>query len=229
MYIYYRGQQDNRRIEVSADEDSESPRSWGRFSHMVCAHNRYTLGDEQAQYINLYGNWGDWFEHEVVAKDGTWELPDDLPENDDYTDEEYDEAYEQYRIGLVNEHMNDIAFLPLHLYDHSGISMSWTDKTYPFCDKWDSGPVGWIYVWKEDWLKNGGQEENWKELALNMLKTEVGEYNQWLEGDVFCITAFEDDEGVDSICGVYANDRKELEDAAVDFFGDDWRMELEDQ
>lgn len=226
MYIYYRGQQDNRRIEVSADEDSESPRTWDHVGHMVCAHNKYNLGDEQAN-TRYYGNWGDWFEHEVVAPDSTFELPDNLPMGDDYTDEEYDEAYEQYRIGLVNERMSDIAFLPLHLYDHSGISMSWTDATYPFCDGWDSGQVGWIYVWKEDWMKNGGKENGWKDDALECLKNEVAEYNEWLEGNVFCITCLEDDEAVDSICGVYAESDLELTDRISEFFGMEWVMELE--
>lgn len=44
--------------------------------------------------------------------------------------------------------------LPLYLYDHSGLAMS----TETFVGKavhaeWDSGQVGWIYVSKEDALK----------------------------------------------------------------------------
>ena len=49
---------------------------------------------------------------------------------------------------------SDIAVkLPLWLYDHSGISMSCGDRTYPYNDQWDSGLVGTIYVTKES-LKN---------------------------------------------------------------------------
>ena len=40
----------------------------------------------------------------------------------------------------------------LYLYDHSGITMS----TGSFCDSWDSGQVGFIYVTKEDIEKEYG-------------------------------------------------------------------------
>jgi hypothetical protein len=232
MYIYYKGQKDNRRIEVTADEDSESPREWGRVSHMVCAHDRYSLGDEQAKYIRFYDNWWAWFIEEVLGIDREEILYDVSTELgdafDDLSDAEIDTLIETKEQETLTAQLKDIVFLPLHLYDHGGLSMSWTDATYPFCDRWDSGQVGWIYVWKDEWVKANG-EENWKERALECLKIEVAEYNEWLEGNVFRITALEDDEIVDSISGVYANNREELEEAVVDYFGSDWRMELEDQ
>ncbi len=38
---------------------------------------------------------------------------------------------------------------PLWLYDHSGISISCGDRTYPYNDRWDSGQVGWIIAMKK--------------------------------------------------------------------------------
>lgn len=39
--------------------------------------------------------------------------------------------------------------------DHSGLAM----QTTSFNDPWDSGQVGWIYVSKEDALKEFGGEK----------------------------------------------------------------------
>lgn len=40
-------------------------------------------------------------------------------------------------------------WMPLWLYDHSGISMSCGRRTYPYNDRWDSCQVGWIFAFKK--------------------------------------------------------------------------------
>lgn len=45
--------------------------------------------------------------------------------------------------------------MPLYLMDHSGLAM----QTESFHDPWDSGQVGWIYVSKEDALKEFDTEK----------------------------------------------------------------------
>lgn len=40
-------------------------------------------------------------------------------------------------------------WLPLWLYDHSGITMSCGNRAYPYNDRWDSGCVGWIVMLKK--------------------------------------------------------------------------------
>jgi hypothetical protein len=40
-------------------------------------------------------------------------------------------------------------WMPLWLYDHSGITMSCGFRTYPYNDRWDSGQVGWIVSLKK--------------------------------------------------------------------------------
>lgn len=40
-------------------------------------------------------------------------------------------------------------WMPLWLYDHSGITMSCGARTYPYNDRWDSGQVGWIVALKK--------------------------------------------------------------------------------
>jgi hypothetical protein len=89
-----------------------------------------------------------------------------------------------------------VAILPLHLYDHSGITMS----TEPFTCLWDSGQVGFIYTTKALLEKMGVTLED----VEGVLKAEVKTYDQYLTGDVWGYV-IEDDEGeeVDSYWGFF--------------------------
>lgn len=40
-------------------------------------------------------------------------------------------------------------WLPLWLYDHSGLTISCGARVYPYNDRWDSGQVGWIVALKD--------------------------------------------------------------------------------
>ena len=72
-------------------------------------------------------------------------------------------AYEGIRKESLYEYIEDdltiyncqqllepyLEWLPLWLYDHSGITMSCGARTYPYNDAWDSGCVGWIVAMKD--------------------------------------------------------------------------------
>ena len=109
---------------------------------------------------------------------------------------------------------DNIIYLPLYLYDHSGITMS----TSPFSCPWDSGCVGIIYVTKE----KVREEYGWKVLTksrvekiLSSLKNEVEVYDQYLTGDVWGFKVVEYDEEdnyekeVDSCWGFYGDNPAE--------------------
>jgi hypothetical protein len=103
---------------------------------------------------------------------------------------------------------NEIIYLPLYLYDHSGITIS----TTPFSCKWDSGQVGWIYVTKEQIRKEYGVKRVTKKVieeVLKILVSEVEEYDYYLKGEVFGYI-IEDNEGneIDSSYGYYGYDFK---------------------
>lgn len=49
-------------------------------------------------------------------------------------------------------------WLPLWLYDHSGITMSCGSRTGQYADRWDSGGVGWIVVLKKTVMDEVGTE-----------------------------------------------------------------------
>ena len=62
----------------------------------------------------------------------------------------YDYLIDDLTIGHCMKLMEPYAeWLPLWLYDHSGITMSCGSRGYPYNDPWDSGQVGWIIAFKD--------------------------------------------------------------------------------
>jgi len=94
------------------------------------------------------------------------------------------------------ERYANIVFLPLYLYDHSGITMNTTG----FSCRWDSGQVGYIYTDKETVLACGGKiksdkgnyinvtTKNWKKAAYQWMDMEVEEYDMYLQNEVYGYT-----------------------------------------
>jgi hypothetical protein len=84
--------------------------------------------------------------------------------------------------------------LPLYLYDHSGITMSTSNGEYPFCDRWDSGQVGYIVAWAADVRKEYSVKRISKQLrakVIAILRQEVKTYDQYLTGDIYGYCIFE--------------------------------------
>ena len=136
-------------------------------------------------------------------------------------------AYEGIRKESLYEYIEDdlticdcqqflepyLEWLPLWLYDHSGITMSCGARTYPYNDDWDSGCVGWIIMTKETALKERigcYDESNWREKAIADMKAEVALYDQYLTGDVYGYTLLKEEDGEwveqDSCWGFYGDD-----------------------
>ena len=104
---------------------------------------------------------------------------------------------------LLERHAG-IVYLPLFLYDHSGITMN----VGGFHDPWDSGQVGYIYTDKKTIMQNVGgyyvgnnvdgrflktTERNWKKVAYHAMESEVSIYDQYLTGQVYGIITEEFD------------------------------------
>ena len=108
-------------------------------------------------------------------------------------------GHRRYNLGDVqiesqddlNKIMNrkDVKFLPLYLYDHSGITMS----TSPFSCPWDSGQVGIIYATHEDIRKEFGPQgralghitDKAITSAFKLMRQEVEVYDAFLKGEVY--------------------------------------------
>lgn len=96
----------------------------------------------------------------------------------------------------------DLVYLPLYLYDHSGITMS----TKPFSCPWDSGQVGYIIATKESIKKIYGKKIPTKEQIKDHLQSEVKEYDNYL---------------TDNVWGFIENEGEETEESCFGFFGSD--------
>ena len=102
--------------------------------------------------------------------------------------------------------------LPLWVYEHSGITMSCGDRSYPYNDRWDSSCAGWIVMSKDSVMDHlAATEENWRTKAIECMRGEVELYDHWLTGNVYGYTLLEEtapDEWteVDSCWGFYGDD-----------------------
>ena len=77
-------------------------------------------------------------------------------------------------------------YLPLYLYDHSGISMS-TSRVWPFDCPWDSGQVGWIWASRDAILAEYRVKRlnrKTREQVVALLECEVKEYDAYISGQV---------------------------------------------
>ena len=175
---------------IEYDDNAINPRiECDNIGTMVCFHRRYGLGDKHS-HANP----------EDAVVDIASKLNANYAEWVGYTRYPDDQQVEQGQ-ALIDKHC---VTLPLHLYDHSGITMS----TSRFSCSWDSGQVGFIYMthktMRENWPETTHTHEQAVAAAEACLETEVKVYDQYLTGDVWCVSVV-DDEGdvLDSCCGFF--------------------------
>jgi hypothetical protein len=102
----------------------------------------------------------------------------------------------------ILSYLQDISayWLPVYLYDHSGITIA----TKPYSCPWDSGQIGVIYVSKAKAIEAFGPRPRRK--ALKCLESEIREYDDYLTGNVYGYEIIGNDgEIVDSCGGYYGN------------------------
>lgn len=182
-------------IFVQNDDNPEDPRGWDNLGTMYCSHRRYTLGDQQFNDGN-----------EIAEILSGFSLDD--PQFENMPDNEVMAKLHK----MINENM---IYLPLFLYDHSGITMS----TGRFSCPWDSGQVGYIAVE----IEKVKQEYGWKKMSPkrvkkieDYLRAEVKTYDDYLTGSVYgYATAYVDENGkmlddyFDSCWGYYGYNHEE--------------------
>lgn len=101
---------------------------------------------------------------------------------------------------------NKCVYLPVYMYDHSGIGLSTTRDRYPFNCPWDSGQLGVIYVTYEDIKKEFGISRivsSRIKKVEDMLRNEIETYSAYLEGRVYGYVIERDGEYIDSCLGYY--------------------------
>lgn len=123
-------------LKIETNDTPESPRDWDNVCTMVCWHRSYSLGDK-----HNYDNSDEFFEdilHNICEME--------------YEEFEELSTREKYKLACESD---KVYIQELNLYDHSGLTIS-TSSGYPYNDRWDAGCVGWIYVSKENAIKEWG-------------------------------------------------------------------------
>ena len=170
----------NQTLEIFADENPESPRTWDNLAKMIFFGKQEHIGDKHN--VELEGGFNDRFDFMLRGAD------------------------------QVRKQLKDVVICkPVHIYDHSGISIS-TSFTYPFNCQWDSGTIGFAVVTKADIREAYSTKRITKkhiEQADKILENEIEVLNQYLTGDVYGFKLL-DKKGieVDSCWGFYGSDFK---------------------
>lgn len=114
-----------------------------------------------------------------------------------------------------------VAFLPLYLFDHSGLRIS----TRPFSCKWDSFQIGYVFLFPEKLQEFGieldANTEEGKEKARQILENEVKEYDRYLSGEVYDLRLFHKGEHLFSI-GNFVDDLDYVELCAKEEMEDEY-------
>lgn len=169
------------------DVGGDTPRDWDNLGRMVCWHSRYSLGDEEPKctpeefFRNLAMEVDDTVERRIEYWENGrgWQML--LQKNRDTAVEECEATVEGIIEKALKKH---VVMLDLYLYDHSGITM----RTTPFSCPWDSGQVGYIYVVREDVLKEFSAKiltPALRKKAVEIMQGEVEVYDQYLTGEVY--------------------------------------------
>ena len=180
--------------------EKDALKSWG-FSY---APNQVT--EWQYHYSTMFRQWMD---------QAFCYMPQDLEErlNMQYMEAAQNPDMDKYRIpqGTAKQML-------LYLYDHSGLAMS----TESFSGRaphaeWDSGQVGWIYVSKEDALKEFDADKMTgaiRQKADALMRSEVAAYDSYLRGECYGFELYKNGELSDSCWGFMGNFSDVLKDMA---------------
>lgn len=205
--------------------DSDSPRKDYNLGTFVMCHRRYSFGDENYSedldrpLAELAGDYMALEDLHALILEGLdkegyacmkdeWEEDcrhaglaslDDLSRRDFYRDwliviSSWSNRY----TSMIFERMSDhIPFLPVYMYDHSGVTIS----TGSFSCPWDSGCIGYIFA-SPDTLKENYIEvsDETKRRALEVIQSEIEILDAWLTGECYSFSIEEYDDDTDPDC-----------------------------
>ena len=135
---------------------------------------------------------------------------------DKKVDLDYYNTFQDF-IDQLSEDWGEIIWLPLFLYDHSGITMSTSSKRFEMMDSqgWDWGCCGIIFASHEDIKKAFVADEITEEIldkATECLIGEVSTFDQYITGDVYSVTVFDENGlAIDGCGGFFGYDEAKSE------------------
>lgn len=177
----------------------------------------------QIQDIRIAANEEDTSRYDIFETCSILNRPAEEYLEHEYVSEDMIAEYliEMLDIGQCMQLMKPYAeWMPLWLYDHSGISISCGERTYPYNDRWDSGQVGLIIAFKKTIMCEFSVDEaSWRQKAIEVMKYDVKIYDYYLCNQVYFYTLYEalnpdadidaDWEEIDSCSGFYGYDIRE--------------------
>ena len=228
-------------VHIRQDDVAFNPRDDYNVTTMACFHSRYRLGDNvgtgapERFWIDLVNKFvtqsevfaalevGDLHGIRIqanVADKNMYDVYERVMNGSEYI------AYACLTADEVVEYIMDdltiqscqhllepyLEWMPLWLYDHSGISISCGSRTGQYADSWDSGCVGWIIMTKDTACGElGADDTNWREKAISAMELDVEIYDEYLTGDVYGFQLLKQVDGEweetdDSCWGFYGSD-----------------------
>jgi hypothetical protein len=133
----------------------------------------------------------------------------DLGDKHDLKSSQFDSWNEV--IDYINENYKVLTSKFLHLYDHSGITIS----TSSFNDRFDSGIVGIVFIDEKSCKSMMGEVITDEEKLSSIIEAEVKTYDTYIRGEVYgyrvykidtCNLGHEHKEEVESCWGYYGED-----------------------
>lgn len=145
---------------------------------MFCLHPRYTLGDERPETT-----FTEFWENIAAECMPAADLVKSYLKNKSITDNRIADIQ-----NLTKDHL---VYLPIWLYDHSGISISCGERTYPYNDAFDSSLLGYIVMFKTTAIRDiGYKETEWKQKATEYMRHIIERYNQYLNDEIYAYTMY---------------------------------------
>jgi hypothetical protein len=114
---------------------------------------------------------------------------------------------------IIKEEFDAVLVKAVHLYNHSGISIS-TNYGYPYDCRWDSGTIGFIIITKED-LRN---EYKWKNITQKRLDSVWDNINSVMDSEIETLSDYI---GGDVYQFEILDEKGEFEDSCGGFYGSD--------
>lgn len=193
------------RLIVDIDEYPESPRKWDNITTIISDAPKNS----------------DW----NISDDG-WRM--DYEEFVEFLHKKLDEKCPEVK-GLTNINCiincasakNYIVCKPIYMYNHGNRTISLS----PFNDRWDSSHCGYIFVFKDKILSNFDQatEDNWRDVADEIIKSEINIYDDYIRGEVYdyCLQERHTVEHKDLVTGaIWTSTEYETVDSCLGFYGD---------
>lgn len=157
-------------IEIYQDIDPINPiDEYEWLGKMYCSHSRYILGHSQFS----------------DGMDALYQAIQDINPNYQKVHLHYENKSSNDFCNMYWDYLQEYAIaLRIYMYDHSGITINTSGFNCP----WDSGQIGFIFVSKTAIRKEYGWNiisAKRKEKILNILRSEVKTYDQYLTGDTY--------------------------------------------